>query len=72
MDVVKKIREEITSPGFAIEAEMVTKMARMNYRLYSVPITYELRHGESKLSPVRDGFRILAMIVKNLSWHPKG
>ena len=69
--VVRKLNGYIVSPGFAIETEMVTKMAKMGFKLYSVPITYSPRHGESKIAPVGDGIRIIRMNFKNLNWKPK-
>lgn len=69
--VIDKLVDNVESPGFAIEAEMITKMARMGYRIYSVPITYQRREGESKLSPFRDGARIAWMLMRNLTWKPK-
>lgn len=69
--VVVELRKHIQSPGFAIEAEMITKMARLNYGVYSVPITYDPRHGESKLAPIGDGLRITWMLFKNIWWRGK-
>jgi glycosyltransferase involved in cell wall biosynthesis len=59
----------LKSDGFAIEMEMVTKMARLGYEMTSVPISYHPRAGESNLRPVRDGGRILKMFLKNLTWN---
>jgi glycosyltransferase involved in cell wall biosynthesis len=61
----------LQSEGFAIEMEMVTKMARLGYRMTSVPVSYHPRAGESNLHPVRDGARILKMFMKNLTWNPR-
>ena len=69
-DVVRKLNGYIESPGFAIEAEMITKMSRLGYKIYSVPITYDPRHGESKLAPIGDGLRITWMLFKNITWKP--
>ena len=44
--------------------------ARLGYKIYSVPITYDNRQGESKLSPVADGLKIAWMLIKNLGWQP--
>jgi len=70
---IKKLNGYIKSEGFAIETEMITKMAKMKYKIYSVPITYDPRNGKehSKLRPVRDGLKISWMLIKNLSWKPK-
>jgi glycosyltransferase involved in cell wall biosynthesis len=69
-DVIVKLRQHLQSTGFAIEMEMITKMARMGYDIYSVPITYEPRLGESSLRPIYDGSRILKEFVRQLSWRP--
>lgn len=67
---IDSLAPHLTSAGFAIEMEMITKMARMNYAMYSVPISYHPRNGESSLHPVRDGYRILRMFLRNLTWTP--
>jgi dolichol-phosphate mannosyltransferase len=67
-EVVDQLTPHIESKGFAIEAEMITKMAKLGYQIYSVPITYDPREGESKLSPINDGLKIAFMLLKNLSW----
>lgn len=69
--VVVELRKHLKSPGFAIEMEMVTKSARLGYKIFSVPISYDPRLGDSSLHPIRDGFRILVMYLKNLWWKPK-
>ncbi|HSX01401.1 MAG TPA: glycosyltransferase family 2 protein [Candidatus Saccharimonas sp.] len=71
-DVVVRLRPHLKSAGFAIEMEMITKMARLGEDIYSVPITYEARAGESSLHPVRDGWRILRMYGHNINWRPAG
>ena len=71
-DVIKALRPYLKSPGFTIEMEMITKMARMNYQIYSVPITYAPRAGESSLRPLHDGKRILATFFKQIFWRPGG
>jgi dolichol-phosphate mannosyltransferase len=68
--VIKKLNGYIESGGFAIEAEMITKMAKLGHKLYSVPITYDPRKGESKLAPIGDGLRITRMLIKNMWWAP--
>lgn len=60
----------LESDGFAIEMEMITKMVKLGYSIFSVPITYDRRLGESKIESVRDGLRILKMFFQNLSWQP--
>jgi hypothetical protein len=50
--------------------EMITKMARMGYDVYSVPITYRQRAGGSHLRPFSDGARILVECFRNIVWRP--
>lgn len=69
--VVIQLRQHLTSSGFGIEMEMITKMARMGYQIYSVPITYEPRLGDSSLRPIADGLRILGEFLRQLRWHPQ-
>jgi len=45
-------------------------MSKMGNKIYSVPITYDPRHGYSKLSPIRDGLKISWMLIKNIGWKP--
>lgn len=68
LDVLKPY---IKSPGFAIEMEMITKMAKLGHRMAAVPISYHPRAGTSNLHPLRDGYHILNMLVKNLVWQPR-
>ena len=67
-DVVDHLNGHIKSEGFAIEAEMISKMAKLGYRIHSVPITYEKRSGESKLVPLLDGIKITWMLFRNVGW----
>jgi dolichol-phosphate hexosyltransferase len=69
--VVDELIPHLKSSGFAIEVEMITKMAKLGYKIYSVPITYDRREGHSKLSPILDGIKITWMLFKNLMWRPK-
>lgn len=70
-DAIYKLRPHLVSQGFAIEMEMITKMARLGYDIYSMPISYDPRLGESSLHPVHDGIRILRMYIKQLRWVPR-
>jgi len=69
--VIDELALHIKSSGFAIEVEMITKMAKLGYKIYSVPITYDKREGHSKLSPILDGIKITWMLFKNLTWKPQ-
>jgi dolichol-phosphate hexosyltransferase len=65
------LKLHLNSDGFAIEMEMITKMVKLGHRIYSVPITYDVRKGESKINPFHDGYRILKMFFQNLGWNPE-
>jgi dolichol-phosphate mannosyltransferase len=70
-ETVERLVPHLMSQGFAIEMEMVTKMAKLGEEIFSVPISYDARSGESSLRPIYDGSRILVMLLKNLAWKPK-
>lgn len=70
-EVVEKIRPYIETNGFSVEMEMVIKIVKLGYQIYSVPITYNRREGKSKLKPVADGIKIFYVFLKNLFWFPK-
>ena len=69
-DVILKMREHLQSDGFSIEMEMVSKMVKLDYSIYSVPITYKIREGETKLESIKDGVRIMFTFYRNLFWSP--
>ncbi|MFC1768595.1 glycosyltransferase family 2 protein [Nanoarchaeota archaeon] len=66
--VIETLKKHLESDGFSIEMEMIAKMSKLNYSLYSVPISYNRREGETKLMPVRDGIRILHAWARNILW----
>lgn len=67
---VKKLLPHLTSEGFTIEIEMVTKMARLGEQISSVPISYDKRAGASNLKPVEDGIKIMRVLLRNIFWQP--
>jgi glycosyltransferase involved in cell wall biosynthesis len=69
-DVIVKMRDHLQSNGFSIEMEMISKMVKLKYSIYSVPITYTTREGETKLEPLMDGLKILSTFARNLFWSP--
>jgi glycosyltransferase involved in cell wall biosynthesis len=69
-DAVRKMTPHLTSEGFTIEIEMVAKMAKLGESIFSVPINYDARAGESNLKPVEDGIKILKVLIGNLFWNP--
>lgn len=69
-DVVQTLIPNLHSTNFTIEMEMITKMKKLGFTIYSVPITYDRRMGKSKLNSYSDGFKILCMFIGNLRWSP--
>ncbi len=70
-EVVDQLHPHLESEGFAIEMEMITKMSKIGFEMYSVPITYDERVGQSKIEAFSDGFKILYTLIKNLTWKPE-
>lgn len=62
------ISVHLKSEGFALEMELITKTAKLGLEMYSVPITYDLRKGTTKINPFKDGAIILVMFARNLFW----
>ncbi|HKU18053.1 MAG TPA: glycosyltransferase family 2 protein [Candidatus Saccharimonadales bacterium] len=69
-DVIENLRDHLQSQDFTIEMEMMTKMARLGYEIYSVPVSYDSRLGNSSLRPFKDGARIMVTYVRNMRWKP--
>jgi glycosyltransferase involved in cell wall biosynthesis len=69
-DVVDELSKHLKSEGFSIEMEMITKTVRLGYSMYSVPITYDVRKGKSKISAFKDATVILHTLGKNIFWKP--
>ncbi len=65
-------RLEITEPRFGLEPEMTAKVAKLNARLYEVPVTYDGRtYAEGKKITWKDGFSALRCILKYNLLTPK-
>lgn len=69
-EAIERLRPHLKSHGFTIEMEMVTKMARMGEKIQCVPISYDVRKGETKISAFKDGMIILQTFIKNIFWKP--
>lgn len=69
-DVVLEMKNYLQSDGFSIEMEMVAKLVKLHYSIYSVPITYDIREGETKLESIKDGLKILFTFFRNIFWSP--
>lgn len=70
-DAIDTLKTHLYSEGFSLEMELITKTAKLNLEMYSVPITYDVRDGETKISPFKDGVSILATLGRNLTWKPQ-
>ncbi len=58
-------RLEITEPRFGLEPEMTAKVAKLNARLYEVPVSYDGRtYAEGKKITWKDGVSALRCILK--------
>lgn len=65
-------RLEITEPRFGLEPEMTAKVAKLNARLYEVPVTYDGRtYAEGKKITWKDGVSALRCILKYNLLTPK-
>ena len=54
---------------FDLEPEITAKIARQDYRIVEVPISYSPRE-EKKLSPWRDGWPAVQALFRYRSWQP--
>lgn len=70
-ETIDELLPHLVSEGFAIEMEMITKMAKLGHQIYSVPISYTPRSGETNLRPFYDGRRILKTYFGSMRWQPK-
>jgi hypothetical protein len=62
VEVVKDLT--LLADGFQLEAEIFTQLCRKGYPIAEIPIRYRCREGKAKLSGLKDGFRIMWMLVK--------
>lgn len=59
---------KLSSKRFAIEPEISIKGSRMKLQMADIPITYQPRIGNAKLSAIRAGFENLQTILGLLRW----
>lgn len=55
---------ELVSTGFQIETEITIKAAAMGLKVCNIPIDYNDRMGETKLDPIKDGYRIFKALLE--------
>jgi len=60
----KFLELDLKSQEFEIETEIFVKAVRRNLKIGEVPIEY-VKSGKSKLNPLKDGFKILKILLKN-------
>ncbi len=53
----------LTRPGFGIETEMTFTALENHVRIKEVEVSYAEREGQSKLHPIKDGWRIINTII---------
>ncbi len=62
-DVFKELA--LKSPGFAIEPEITARLVQHGERIFEVPVHYRARSNEEgKKLTARDGFRVIATLVR--------
>jgi hypothetical protein len=54
----------LLADGFQLEAEIFTQLYKKGYQIAEIPISYRCREGKAKLSGLKDGFRIMGMLIK--------
>lgn len=69
-DVYKNL--DLKKLGFEVETEITVDTISKGFNIVEVPITYRERGGETKLNPVRDGFRIAKTINELLRQYSPG
>ncbi len=69
-DVYKNV--ELKKTGFEVETEFTVDTIAKGFNIVEVPITYRERGGETKLNPLRDGFRIAKTINELLRQYSPG
>lgn len=62
--VLKTIR--LTSKDYEIETEVLIQASRRGFRIHSVPIQTIYQNEESKISPLKDTFRFIAYLAREL------
>ena len=68
-EVVDTIRPTLKQDGFGIDPELTAKVARRNYRIYELGITYFGRtYREGKKIGLRDAFQVFWCILRYWKW----
>ncbi|MEZ6056835.1 MAG: glycosyltransferase family 2 protein [Planctomycetaceae bacterium] len=68
-DVIAEIGPKLKQDRFGIEPEMTARVARRNYRIYEMSVSYRGRtYQEGKKIGVRDGFKAIYCIIRYGLW----
>jgi glycosyltransferase involved in cell wall biosynthesis len=59
----------LESHRFDVEAELTAKILRQGYTIHEVPIRYQARHDQKKLTPL-DGLPTLRALIRYRFWQP--
>jgi len=63
-------KQELTRAWSSFTNFAISKLVKLDYAIYSVPITYNVREGETKIESLKDGLKILLTLSRNLFWAP--
>lgn len=55
---------DVDANGLEYETKMTVRAAKLGYKITEIPLEYRKRIGESKLSPLRDGYRMFLSIFQ--------
>jgi glycosyltransferase involved in cell wall biosynthesis len=69
-NVVDDILPYLRSNDFTIEMELTSKLSKLGYTIFSMPITYDRRIGKSKIHEYKDGSKIVMMLLAGIMWRP--
>jgi glycosyltransferase involved in cell wall biosynthesis len=58
----------VDAKGLEFETKMTVRAAKLGYIIVEIPIQYRERVGNSKLHPVRDGFRMFQVLL-SIAWY---
>jgi glycosyltransferase involved in cell wall biosynthesis len=61
----------LLADGFQLEAELFAELSKKGYPIAEVPTDYRCREGKAKLSGLKDGIKILWMLIKR-RFEPRG
>jgi hypothetical protein len=54
---------DLRAPGMELASEQLIRASELGLTIREIPIEYRRRRGESKLSPLRDGWRTVRLLI---------